>query len=274
MNQAISRDGTPIAYQQSGAGSPLVLVHGTAAARNRWDPILPPLERRFRVYAMDRRGRGESGDADRYAIEREFEDVAALVDSIGEPVDLVAHSYGALCALEACLLTTNVRRLVLYEPPLPLDGVEIYPEGFVERLQSLLDAGDREGVATAFMREVVRMPPHEFELFRASPAWPARLAAAHTLPRELRTHAVYRFEARRFKALDIPTLLLLGGDSPDFFRAATAAVEAALPNVRLVVMAGQQHIAMNTAPGLFVREIMDFLDKPGARARGPRIPES
>jgi pimeloyl-ACP methyl ester carboxylesterase len=265
MDKIISRDGAAIAYQRSGAGTPLVLVHGTGAAPGRWAPVRPSFEKQFTVYAMDRRGRGESGDALHYAIAREFEDVAALVDSIGEPADVVAHSFGALCALEAGLLTANVRRLVLYEPPLPLPGVVIYPEGFVERLQSLLDAGDREGVATAFMREVVRMPPHEFALFRASPAWPARLAAAHTLPRELRTHAAYRFEARRFKALTIPTLLLLGGDSPEFFKAAIAALEAALPKARVVVMPGQQHIAMDTAPDLLVREVLEFLAEPDTR---------
>src|SRR3712207_2617173 len=96
-----SVDGTPIAYWSSGEGSPLVLVHGTAADHARWRPVLPAFEERFTVYAIDRRGRGGSGDSDDYAIEREFGDVAAVVDSLGEPVTLLGHSYGALCALEA-----------------------------------------------------------------------------------------------------------------------------------------------------------------------------
>ena len=103
------------------------------------------------------------------------------------------------------------------------------------------------------------MPPHEFELFRSSPAWSARVAAAHTLPRELRAHEQYRFKAERFHGLKTPTLLLAGGDSPDFFKAAIATVNAALPNSRVVVLPGQQHIAMDTAPELFVREVLAFL---------------
>lgn len=104
MNRIISKDSTPIAYQQSGKGPPLVLVHGTTADHTRWAPVLQPLEEHFTLYALDRRGRGESGDADaeHYSIEREFDDVAAVVDSIGEPAYLLGHSYGALCAQKIC----------------------------------------------------------------------------------------------------------------------------------------------------------------------------
>jgi pimeloyl-ACP methyl ester carboxylesterase len=262
MNKVTSRDGTPIAYYRSGAGPPLVLIHGTGGASTRWIPILPTLEQHFSVYAIDRRGRGESGDGNRYAIERESEDVAAVVDSIGEPVHLLGHSFGGICALEAALLTRNLRKLVLYEPPIPLPGIPIYPEGVIDWLQALLDAGDREEVLATFMREVVRMPPHEFALFRSSPAWPARVAAAHTLPRELRAHERYTFDVQRFKELQTPTLLLLGGDSPHFFKAAIEAVATALPNSRNVVMPGQQHIAMDSAPELFVGEVLAFLAEP------------
>ena len=90
-------------------------------------------------------------------------------------------------------------------------------------------------------------------------AWPARVAAAHTLPRELRAHEGYRFRAERFQRLKTPTLLLVGGDSPDFFKAAIATVNAALLNSRVLVLPGQQHIAMDTAPELFVSEVLAFL---------------
>jgi len=103
-----------------------VLVHGGTADHTRWLSILPALEERFTVYAVDRRGRGLSGDAPEYAIEREFEDVAAVVDAIDGPVDVLGHSYGALCALEAALLTDKIRRLALYEPPVPT-GRQMFP---------------------------------------------------------------------------------------------------------------------------------------------------
>lgn len=263
MDKLLSKDGTPIAYHRSGAGMPLVLVHGTGGAYARWAPILPALEKQFTVYAVDRRGRGESGEARTYAIEREFEDVAAVVDSIGDQVNLLGHSFGGICALEAALLTPRLRKLVLYEPPLPVPCVTIYPEGVIDRLDALLDAGDRSAVLTTFMREVVRMPEYELDLFKSSPAFPARLAAAHTLPRELRAHEAYRFEPERFKNLRVPTLLLLGGDSPQFFRSAIEAVNAILPNSRIVELPGQQHIAMDTAPDIFIRELVTFLAEPG-----------
>src|SRR5215203_7442570 len=126
-----SKDGTPIAYWRSGQGLPLVLVHGTTADHSRWAPVMPAFERHFSMCAIDRRGRGGSGDSDDYAIEREFEDVAAVVDSLGEPAFLVGHSYGALCALEATLLTPNVRKLVLYEPPIDVTEEKLNPPGLI-----------------------------------------------------------------------------------------------------------------------------------------------
>ena len=124
-----SKDGTPIAYWRSGDGPPLVLVHGTAADHHRWTPVLPAFEQHFTVCAVNRRGRGGSGDSSDYAIEREFEDMAAVVDSLGEPANLLGHSYGALCALEAAPLTRHVRKLVLYEPPMDVTDEQIPARG-------------------------------------------------------------------------------------------------------------------------------------------------
>jgi pimeloyl-ACP methyl ester carboxylesterase len=260
MHHVTSADGTSIAASKVGHGPPLVLVHGTTADHSRFGPILPELMRRFTVYAMDRRGRGESADAPTYAIEREFEDVAALVDSIGEPVFLLGHSYGAICTLEASLLTQGIRKLVLYEPPIPTEDF-MYPPGLEGRLSALLEAGDHEGVVSTFFREVVKAPDEEIEQLRSLPSWPARVAAAHTIPREMRVHEAYLFKPESFAAMRVPTALLLGGDSPAMFRTATELVHAALPNSRVVVLPGQQHTAINTAPDLFLREVVAFLDE-------------
>jgi len=260
MDKVTSSDGTSIAYYRSGTGSPLILVPGTGAANPvAWTDVIPALEEHFRVYAVDRRGHGESEDSPTYAVEREFEDIAAIADSLGEPINLLGHSFGALCALEAALRTRNIRKLILYEPAIPLPGVAIYPEGVIDRLQLLLDAGDREAVLTTLYREVVMLPAHEIEQLRSSPAWSARMATAHTLPREARAEEQYKFDAQRFKDLQTPTLFLLGGDSPPFLKAATEAIHAALPNSRVAVMPGQQHIAMYTAPDLFLHNVLTFL---------------
>ena len=259
----LSKDGTTIAYQRTGAGSTLVLVHGTLGSHGSWAAILPTLEKQFSVYAVDRRGRGESGDAPNYAVEREYEDIAAVVDSIGEGVNLLGHSFGGLCVLEAALLTPNLRSLIVYEPPsLPVPGVALYPEGIVDQLDTLLDAGDRENVVISVFRDLVNMPPDELELFKASPRFPAWVAAAHTVPRETRAEEDYRFEPERFKHLNVPTLLLVGGDSPQIVKETIEAWHAALPNSKIVVLPGQQHMAQHTAPDLFLHEVQSFLLQP------------
>ncbi|MBI4258687.1 MAG: alpha/beta hydrolase [Thaumarchaeota archaeon] len=258
LEKVRSKDGTLIAYERSGSGAPLVLVHGTGGDHTRWAPILPALERHFTVCTIDRRGRGQSGDSPEYSLEREFEDIAAVIDSIGGQVNLLGHSYGALCALEAALRTTHVRKLILYEPPIPV-GEPMYPHGARERLESLLATSGREAVLVAFLTEIVRMPSKEIELLCSSPAWAGRLAAAHTIPREF-AEADYVLDSKRMSILKTPVLLLMGSESPQFLKAATSALSHVLPNCRIVVMQGQQHIAMNTAPELFVRHVVEFLE--------------
>jgi pimeloyl-ACP methyl ester carboxylesterase len=257
MNTLQSTDGTMIAYYQSGSGPPLVLVHGGTADHTRWAPVLPPLESHFTIYAIDRRGRGGSGDTEPYTIEREFEDVAAVIDSISEPVNLLGHSFGAVCALHAALLTPNIRKLILYEPPPP--GFKESPDTLA-RMQALLDAGDRDGVISTFLLEAAGLSPQELEMMRSVPAWQGRVAAAHTILRELNSlEALSPFSEERFRQLRVPTLLLLGGDSIKLYRECIEQLHAMLPNSRITVMPGQQHVAMNTAPDLFVRDVLAFL---------------
>jgi pimeloyl-ACP methyl ester carboxylesterase len=260
MHTTRSRDGTPIAFWSSGAGPPLLLVHGvTADHTTTWRLVLPELERRFTVLAMDRRGRGGSGDSPAHALAREAEDVAAVVDSVGQPVNVLGHSYGGLCALEAALLTPHVKRLILYEG-VYLRGSDNYPPGLIDRLEGLRAAGDVEGMLVAMLRELVEMPPEEIELLRAQKeAWAVRLSNAPTIPRELRADAGYWFAPERFRSLRTPTLFLVGGDSPGREQRNAEAVAAALPDARVVALPGQQHLAMYTAPDVFVSEVVRFL---------------
>ena len=253
----VSADGTRIAVFRSGEGPPLVLVHGAAANHDRWAPVLPALEERFTVLAMDRRGRGRSGDAEHYAIEREFEDVAAVVESAGDKVDLLGHSHGGVCAVEAALLTDRIGKLVVYEAPM---GFLKSPPEVVDRLEALLEAGERDELLAVFLQEVAGLPPHQIELMRSLPAWEGRLAAAHTIPREERVNRQYAFDPGRFRELHVPTLFLLGGDSPEGFGMAAEAVRAALDDCRVAVMPGQRHTAMDTGTELFTAEVLSFLD--------------
>jgi pimeloyl-ACP methyl ester carboxylesterase len=264
ISHATSKDGTRIGFERSGKGPPLVLVHGTTADRTRWARILPALEGNFTVYAVDRCGRGLSGDHETYALEREYEDIAAVIDSIGGPVDVVAHSHGALCTVEAALLARNLRRLVLYEPPYSSGG-PAYPPGFRERLEAMVASGERDELVATFFREAVGVADAELEMVRSAPSWGARVEAAHTIPREL-VHEGYVFDPARFAELKTPVLLLLGGASPQSMRDATEALHRMLPNSRVEEMAGQSHIAMDTAPDLFLRPVIDFLTEEPSKA--------
>jgi pimeloyl-ACP methyl ester carboxylesterase len=269
VTRVASRDGTGIAYWTGGDGPPLVLVHGTTADHTRWRPLLPYLEPHATVHAMDRRGRGASGDAPDYRLAREFEDVAAVVDAVaaasGSPVDLLGHSFGGLCSFGAATLTANVRRLVLYEGwPSPDPGLRALPAALQERLNAQLTAGDREGVLETFFRQVVKMPDAEFAVYRALPAWRARIAAAPTLPRELRAEHEAPFDPGQAAKITVPTLLLVGDDSPDELRADPETVAAALPDARITVLDGQQHIAIDLIPEVFAAHVIGFLRGEGA----------
>lgn len=258
MGQVISPDGTPIAYQRSGNGPPLLLVHGSIADRRIWTPVLPALEQRFTVYAMDRRGRGKSADTGRYAFEREFEDVAALVDALGPEANVVAHSFGAICALEAALLTSGIRRLVLYEPPILLNPTDA-PQGVLSRIDALLAGGDRDGALAHFYREVMGMSPEEIDKLRARPVWKNLVAVAHTLSRELNAVRGYAFSAERFSAVTTPVLLVAGSQTRRHLRAVVDALGEVLPHSRVIILEGQGHSAMSTAPKLFADTVLDFL---------------
>ena len=259
-----SRDGTSIAYWTTGEGPPLVLVHGAVADHRRWRPLLPYLEPHTCVHALDRRGRGASGDAPDYELAREFEDVAAVVDAVaeasGSAVDLYGHSFGGLCAYGAATRTANVRRLVLYEGWPPRDpAARELPAGVGERLDALLAEGDHDAVVETMFREVARMPAAELAALRAQPAWPARVAAAPTITRELRAISQVAFDPAGAARITAPTLLLTGSESRDPFAADTGTVAAALPDARVVVLEGQQHVADILDPEGFAGHLVGFL---------------
>lgn len=258
MEQITSKDGTTIGFERTGEGPPLLLVHGTTADHTRWGGVSPHFESHFTVLAMDRRGRGGSSDAPQYDIQREAEDVAAVVEAIGEPVSVLAHSYGAVCTLEAALLTDQFSTIVLYEPPVPT-GLPMYPPSLPDRMQLLIDSGENESALEMFFREVVGMPEHELAEYRQLPMWEGRVRLAPTIPRELAIDRRYTFEPGKFSDLHVSVRLLLGGDSPALFEKAVETVGAALPKATVVVLPGQQHIAMDTNPELFVDEVLAYL---------------
>lgn len=240
----------------------MVVVHGTTADHSRWAPLLPHLEPHLTVHAMDRRGRGGSGDGPAYAVEREYEDVAAVVADVArrsdEQVVLLGHSFGGLCAYGAALGNDDLRGLVLYEGfYLPDPTVVAMPEGIAERIDALVASGDRQGALEVFFREVVGMPDDEFERYSSLPAWQARLQAAHTLTRE--SNSLEAFDPEEARQIDVPTLLLVGGESPDWAQEASRTVAAALPDASVQVLEGQRHVAIDMVPEEFAHQILSFV---------------
>lgn len=260
-----SRDGTRIAFAVEGDGPALVLVHGTGDTRQRWAPVSGELRERFRLYAMDRRGHGESGDTAPYALEREFEDVAAVVAAAaadsprGAPVHLLGHSFGGICALEAVARWDGVTRLVLYEPPLPIGDEPLGAARFHRKIGQLIEDGHLEAVWTTFLIDVVGVPPADLDRLRSSPSWAMHVATASLLPRELKARTEYRFDAGLLRSIRGPVLLVTGSESPAPLRAATQMVHGSLPGSTVVELDGQGHSAMSTAPALFARTLLEFL---------------
>ncbi len=259
MQTVTSADGTKIAFERAGRGPCLVLVHGTSASAARWGNIRPLLETHFTVIAVDRRGRGGSGDTHAgkpYEHSSEYADIAAVVEAAGEPVILFGHSYGGLLSLGASGLTRNIAAMILYEAPVAVGGG--FPEELLTRLDLAVAREDREAIMKAFCEEVVQMRAGDIAALRASPAWPARLAAAHTIPRELRTVGTFKLSSVHPERISTPTLLLHGADSPEFFKVSMARLAELIPNAKSVALEGQQHVAMDTAPQMLAKLVIDF----------------
>jgi len=277
MDTVTSADGTRIAYSRTGDGPALLLVHGTGVDRRVWDDVTAALGESFTVFAVDRRGRGDSGDlrqtssteptrtegsgdADAYAIEREFDDLAALASSVDGPVNLLGHSYGGICAIGAAPRLSNLRRLILYEPPLWRGDGPSTPSPSPEqrRMAELADRGEHEAVLETYWADM-RGQPDRLERLRSRPDYDRRVDAAHTLPREMQGRREYRPTPETYPDVDVPTLLLNGSETHDGLKRAAAVTEDLFPNTTSVEFEGHGHAAMNTAPDRFVSEVVSFL---------------
>ena len=251
-----SKDGTLIAVECAGAGPSLVIVHGGTGDRTRWTPLFPLLASRFTVCAMDRRGHGASGDSPHYSLQREVEDVAAVVNSRPGTVFLLGHSYGGVCALEAAFLTNKISKLVLYEPALQnLDNSAV-----LARMEKMIQEGNRDEALVTFLQEIVMISPSEVIAMKARPSWPGLLASIESSIRQVRALAAYRFDPKRMSTLNVPTLLLTGSEtaSPQLKQAISGLLNS-LPNRSLFVFEGQQHNAMDTVPQQFAEAVGSFL---------------
>jgi pimeloyl-ACP methyl ester carboxylesterase len=270
-----SNDGTPIAVFSSGDGPPLVLVHGAAADHTTFRVIGPRLAERYAVHAIDRRGRGGSGDTLPYAVEREFEDVAAVAQAVAVTpggVAVVGHSYGGRCALGAALLSDAIAAVVSYEGAPTPPGIDYGDAALADELAALDDAGKPAELLETFLRRVVGMDDAGLTAYRAERVWPLRVAAAHTIPRELRAEG--RSGAAnldRLAAVRQPVLQVLGGESKAEFAEATAALDDRLSDGSIVVIPGARHAAHHTHSDDLIEAIDTFLAGWHTPPQGPTV---
>ena len=257
MGRVTSLDGSPIAFDRMGSGPPVVLVHAGFVDRRSCLLVAHELASRFTVVLVDRRGRGDSGPyREDHRIEREFEDVAAIVGALGGPVTLVGHSSSAWYVLYGARLAGGVHRLVLYEPP-PL---WIVPARVVGEIDAAVKAGAVDDAVEHLLVGATRMPPTEAAVIRGSPVWQQLAANAGAFVPELDAGRRFRFDPMLFRDFSTPTLLLLGTESPPFLRPITEQVAAALPDARIRELDRQGHGAMSTAPALFAAVVAAFTD--------------
>ncbi|OBJ05889.1 alpha/beta fold hydrolase [Mycobacterium sp. 1465703.0] len=255
MATVISPDGTAIGYESVGGGPPLVLVHGSTGTLARWCSVTPTLAQNYTVHAMDRRGRGLStAEVEPYSLSREAEDVAAVAEAVGGDVYAVGHSYGALVILEAALITSAFRRIMLYEPPILSPGLNVAPPQGVARMNMMSDPRE---ILEAFYRVTLHLPEPAIKDLADREFPHLARSIAHTALRELAEVRAYR-ATERLAAITAPVRLLLGTESPVYLRAATAAVAARIPGATIVALPGQGHQAIDYDPQQFVRALVEF----------------
>ena len=242
----LSKDGTLIAFDRTGHGLPVILVDGALCYRGMGPSkqLTEMLARDFTVFSYDRRGRGESGDTAPYAVEREVEDIAALLKEAGGTAFVWGMSSGAVLALEAAIRLPGIEKLALYEAPLILDEARPTTEDDWHRIREAV-AADRPGDAVSLFLRSVGVPRFFIGLMRLMPVWRKLAAIAHTLPYDGAIVGVYQtgkpLPAGSWASLKIPTLVMDGGKSPEWMRRANQALAAALPKASHRTLAGQTH---------------------------------
>lgn len=269
-----SKDGTAIAYEAWGEGPPLLLVDGALCYRDSGPSrkVAEALAQRFKVYTYDRRGRGESGDAPPYAVEREVEDIEALIEAAGGSAHVCGFSSGAALALEAARRGASIKRLALYEPPFIVDDSRppMAPD-YEARLRELLAAGRRGDMVRLFMRQV-GMPRVLIAASRFMPVWSKLTAIAHTLSYDAAVmggmQAGTPLPAERWANVTVPTLALVGGKSGDWMRHGIQQLVERVPSAERYELPGQTHMVKAKA---LAPVLVEFLSRAPARSHASTL---
>ncbi len=249
MKKVTSKDGTSIAYEQAGQGPALILVDGAFGSRTFGPngPMIPLLADKFTVYTYDRRGRGDSGNTAPYAVEREIEDLAAVIQAAGGSAMVYGISSGAGLVLEAVNSGLPVTKVALYEAPfITDDSRKPVPDNFPGHLEELVKAGKSGEVVKEFMTKGINLPGFVVVMMRFMPAWPKLKALAPTVVYDMIIVNPYQqgkpFKPGQWACLTMPTLVISGGKSPAWMQNGMKCLAKVLPNARHRTLEGQTHI--------------------------------
>ena len=257
-----SADGTPIAFDRVGEGPPLIIVGGAFNDRHSATALAELLAPSFSVYTYDRRGRGDSGFTEPYAVEREIEDLVAVIEAAGGSAALFGHSSGGALALETTARGLSVSRLAMYEPPYITDGTrQPLPEDYVEHLEELTAAGKRREIVAYFMTQAVGMPAEMVEPMLDSPMVADMERLAHTVSHDGRVMLRGSMYGQPLPvewrvSVTVPTLVMDGGNSPEWLHSTARLLVTLLPDVTYQTLEGQDHGA---APDAVAPVLEDFL---------------
>lgn len=247
MHTVLSKDGTKIAYDCTGTGPVLILVGGAFSERafSGWLKLVDNLATHFTVVNYDRRGRGDSGDSSAYSVEREIEDLEALINAVGGSVIVFGMSSGAVLALRAVSNGLNISKLALYEPPFVLSADRLPPPDFSSTLQTMVNANERSQAVRYFMTKGMGVPAFFIWMMRFSPAWSRLTALAHTLPYDFsimgETVTGDPTSLDQWQNLQTPTIVIAGEKSPESLRSGSKMLAEVLPNAQYISLAGQSH---------------------------------
>jgi pimeloyl-ACP methyl ester carboxylesterase len=257
MEQVTSKDGTTIAFDRLGSGQPVVLVTGGSVDRTSNTPLAQELAPHFTVINYERRGRGPSGDTPPYAIEREVEDIDAVISAAGGPAFLYGTSSGAALAMRAASEGVPVRKLAMWEPPFILDPAKRPPADQVEQYEEMVADGRRGDAVEYFMSKVVGLPPEFVAGARAQPWWAAQEALAHTLAYDARIMGDYSLPTEQAASVRVPTLVVAGGADMPWMRETAEALARAMPQGRVQLLDGQGH---DVDPSVLAPVLTEFLN--------------
>ena len=257
-----SADRTPIAYERVGDGPPLIIVGGAWNTRRSGTELAERLADDFTVYTYDRRGRGDSGDAQPYSVEREVEDLEAVIAAAGGSAVLFGHSSGGALALETTARSVTVSKLAMYEPPYIVDHSRPpLAEDYIAHLEDLVAAGRRREVVSYFMTEAVGMPAEMAQQLANSPMAESMEPVAHTVAYDGRVMLRGSMNGGPLPSgwrdsVTVPTLVMDGGNSPAWLHSAARALVALLPDVCYRTLEGQDHAA---SPEAIAPQLEEFL---------------